>query len=60
MSLKERLEELQGALVSLTNSKAELVDQLESANRKIDSFANMEAEIAGREEAVKVSCCSWT
>ena len=58
--MKERLEELQGALVSLTNSKAELVDQLESANRKIDSFANIEAEIAARDEAGKVSCCSWT
>ena len=31
VSLKARLEELQGALVTLTNSKAELLDQYETS-----------------------------
>jgi len=53
VSLKERLEELQGALVTLTNSKAELLDQLVNANRTISSFTNAEAEIAAKDEAVK-------
>lgn len=53
VSLKERLEELQSALVTLTNSKAELLDQLDNANRTINSFTNVEAEIAARDEAVK-------
>eukprot|EP00092_Neocalanus_flemingeri_P022765 GFUD01024685.1.p1 GENE.GFUD01024685.1~~GFUD01024685.1.p1 ORF type:complete len:1211 (+),score=419.30 GFUD01024685.1:52-3633(+) len=53
VSLKERLEELQGGLVTLTNSKAQLLDQLENANRTINSFANVEAEIAAKDEAVK-------
>jgi len=53
VSLKARLEELQGALVTLTNSKAELLDQLETANRTISSCSNVQAEISARDEAVK-------
>ena len=47
------MEELQGALVSLTNSKADVMDQLESANRKLSSFTNVETEIVARDEAAK-------
>ena len=54
VSLKERLEELQGALVSLTNSKADIMDQLESANRKLSSYTNVEMEISARDESSKV------
>ena len=54
INLKARLEELQGALVVLTNSKAELLDQLDTANRTISSCANVKAEVAARDEAVKV------
>ena len=45
VSLKERLEELQGALVSLTNDKADVMDRLETANRKLSGYTNVEAEI---------------
>ena len=44
---------MQGALVSLTNSKADVMDQLESANRKLSSFTNVETEIVARDEAAK-------
>ena len=54
-SLKERLEELQGALVSLTNSKADIMDQLDTATRKLSSYSTVEAEIAARNEAAKVN-----
>merc|ERR1719318_804431 len=53
VSLKARLEELQGALVTLTNSKAELLDELETANRTISSCSNVQAEISAQDEAVK-------
>merc|ERR1719318_850856 len=53
VSLKARLEELQGALVTLTNTKAELLDKLEAANRTISSCSNVQAEISARDEAVK-------
>ena len=55
LSLKQRLEELQGALVSLTNSKADLVDRLDSAQRKISGYSDVQAELAARDEAIKVS-----
>ena len=55
LSLKQRLEELQGALVSLTNSKADLVDRLDSAQRKISTYSDVQAELAARDEANKVS-----
>ena len=54
IGLKERLEELQGALVSLTNSKADVVDRLDTATRKLSNYHDVDAEIAAREEAVKV------
>jgi len=53
VSLKARLEELQGAVVALTNNKAELLDQLDAANRTVDSCSNIQAEITARDEAVK-------
>ena len=53
VSLKERLEELQGALVSLTNSKADIMDQLDSATRKLSSYSTYENEIVARDEAAK-------
>merc|ERR1711892_943719 len=53
VSLKARLEELQGAVVTLTNNKAELLDQLDAANRTVDSCSNIQAEITARDEAVK-------
>ena len=56
LTLKQRLEELQGALVSLTNTKADLVDRLDSAQRKISSYSDIQAEFAARDEANKVSC----
>ena len=55
VSLKERLEELQGALVSLTNDKADVMDRLETANRKLSGYTNVEAEIYARDQAAKVS-----
>ena len=55
LSLKQRLEELQGALVSLTNTKADLVDRLDTAQRKISSYSDVQAEFAARDEANKVS-----
>ena len=55
LSLKERLEELQGALVSLTNTKADLVDRLDSAQRKISGYSDVQTELAARDEAIKVS-----
>ena len=54
VSLKERLEELQGALVSLTNDKADVMDRLETANRKLSGYTNVEAEIYARDQAAKV------
>ena len=64
LSLKQRLEELQGALVSLTNSKADLVDRLDSAQRKISGYSDVQAELAARGEAIKVRdggcCCCQT
>ena len=54
LSLKQRLEELQGALVSLTNSKADLVDQLDTAERKLSSYSNIQAELSARDETSKV------
>ena len=39
--------------MSLTNSKADVMDQLESANRKLSSFTNVETEIVARDEAAK-------
>jgi len=53
LSLKQRLEELQGALVSLTNSKADLMDQLDTAQRKISTYSDFKAEISAREENSK-------
>jgi len=53
VSLKARLEELQGALVTLTNTKAELLDRLEVANKTISNCDNIQAEITARDEAVK-------
>merc|ERR1719342_704662 len=53
VSLKERLEELQGALVSLTNDKADVMDRLETANRKLSGYTNVEAEIYARDQAAK-------
>ena len=54
LSLKQRLEELQGALVSLTNSKADLMDQLDTAQRKLSSYSDVQAEISARDENSKV------
>ena len=54
VNLKARLEELHGALVTLTNTKAELLDKLDAANKTISSCENIQAEIAARDEAVKV------
>ena len=53
LSLKQRLEELQGALVSLTNSKADLVDRLDTAQRRISGYSDVQAELAARDEAIK-------
>jgi len=53
VNLKARLEELHGALVTLTNTKAELLDKLDAANKTISSCENIQAEIAARDEAVK-------
>jgi len=53
VNLKARLEELQGALVTLTNTKAELVEKLDVANKTISSCENVRSEIAARDEAVK-------
>ena len=55
IGLKERLEELQGALVSLTNQKADVMDRLDSATRKLSNYNDVDAEIAARDEAVKVT-----
>jgi len=53
INLKARLEELHGAMVTLTNTKAELLDKLDTANKTISSYDNIQAEIAARDEAVK-------
>merc|ERR1719376_467553 len=53
VNLKARLEELHGAMVTLTNTKAELLDKLDTANKTISSYDNIQAEIAARDEAVK-------
>merc|ERR1719318_739871 len=50
VSLKARLQE---ALVTLTNTKAELLDKLEAANRTTSNCENIQAEITARDEAVK-------
>ena len=54
------LEELQGALVSLTNSKADLMDQLDTAQRKLSTYSDVQAEISAREESSKVSTTELT
>ena len=54
IGLKERLEELQGALVSLTNQKADVMDRLDTATRKLSNYNDVDAEITARDEAVKV------
>lgn len=51
--LKERLEELHGAVVALTNQKAELLDQLEDTKRVIQSQEGAQGEIQAMREAVK-------
>merc|ERR1712106_903410 len=48
-----KIMELQGAVVTLTNNKAELLDKLDAANRTVDSCSNIQAEITARDEAVK-------
>jgi len=52
-NLKERLEELHQAVMSLTNSKAEVVDQLEDAKNTLRAQAGSQGEIQGMREAVK-------
>ena len=52
-NLKERLEELHQAVMSLTNSKAEVVDQLEDARNTLRAQAGSQGEIQGMREAVK-------
>jgi len=51
--LKERLEELHGAVVTLTNSKAELMDQLEDARNAVRAQSDIKEEIEAMKEAVK-------
>jgi len=53
VNLKERLDELQGAVVSLTNDKVELLDQLEDAKRKIAGFSSVETKLLAMNETVK-------
>merc|ERR1719376_288975 len=53
VNLKARLEELHGAMVTLTNTKAELLDKLDTANKTISNLDDIQAEIAARDEAVK-------
>eukprot|EP00092_Neocalanus_flemingeri_P031018 GFUD01033693.1.p1 GENE.GFUD01033693.1~~GFUD01033693.1.p1 ORF type:complete len:866 (-),score=253.22 GFUD01033693.1:551-2803(-) len=53
VNLKQRLEELQGAVVSITNSKAELMDQLEDAKRSLSGFSSVEAKLSAMNETVK-------
>ena len=52
-NLKERLEELHQAVMSLTNSKAEVVDQLEDAKNTLRAQAGSQGEIQGMREAVR-------
>merc|ERR1719193_527585 len=51
--LKERLEELHQAVMTLTNSKAEVLDQLEDARNSLRAQAGSQGEIQGMREAVK-------
>ena len=51
--LKERLEELHQAVMTLTNSKAEVLDQLEDARNSLRAQAGAQGEIQAMKEAVK-------
>jgi len=51
--LKERLEELHQAVMTLTNSKAEVLDQLEDARNSLRAQAGSQGEIQAMREAVK-------
>ena len=51
--LKERLEELHQAVMTLTNSKAEVLDQLEDARNNLRAQAGSQGEIQAMREAVK-------
>jgi len=53
VQLKDRLEELDGAVVQLTNSKADLLDQLEDAKQRLNNFSSVEAKISAMNETVK-------
>merc|ERR1712106_1107838 len=53
VKLKERLEELQGAVIGLTNSKAEFMNQLEDAKQSLSGFSSVEAKLSAMNEMVK-------
>ena len=52
-SLKDRLEELHGAVVTLTNGKAEVMDRLEDARNQLRAQEGAHSHVQAMKEAVK-------
>ena len=53
LKLKERLDELNGAVVSLTNSKAEIMDKLEDSKQSLSQYVSIESKLSAMNEMVK-------
>merc|ERR1711887_295966 len=53
LKLKERLEELNGAVVNLTNSKAEIMDRLEDSKQSLSQYSSIESKLLAMNEMVK-------
>ena len=58
-SLKDRLEELHGAVVTLTNGKAEVMDRLEDARNQLRAQEGAHSHVQAMKEAVKAGDSFW-